>query len=67
MLHFTVSNVFPLVMADPENRHLRSPPYVHKEQVLIQTDFGYFHNKENRKDESETNEDGNFWKKWDFS
>lgn len=48
MPHFTVSNLFSLVMAGPENQHLRPFLCVYKEQVLIQTGVGCFHNKEDR-------------------
>lgn len=50
MLHSTVSKLFPLLMADPENQHLI--------QVLIQTGTSYSHNKKDGKDKSETNEKG---------
>lgn len=58
MLHSTVSKLFPLLMANPENQHLRSFLHVHEEQVLIQTGTGYSHNKKDGKDKSETNEKG---------
>lgn len=47
-------------MADPENRHLRSFLWARTGEPDAQIGAGYFHSKEDRKDQSESNESGYF-------